>query len=194
MATSPARITRVQGLVCALAKETLPRVGAAVRAAGRLALASLRRELGRGPASIEASVACRYRGQSFEIEVPFGRDLAGALARAHRARHGFDLADLEIECVAVKASAVRRPPRIAKAPVQAAPRGGAQRRFALLRWIEGHRSAARRVPVLERDSLARGSRGAGPAVVLEPTATTIVEPGFSWRIDRTSCLRMRRTT
>jgi N-methylhydantoinase A/oxoprolinase/acetone carboxylase beta subunit len=31
-------------------------------------------------------------------------------------------------------------------------------------------------------------RGRGPAIVVEPTATTVVEPGFRFDVDATGCL------
>jgi N-methylhydantoinase A/oxoprolinase/acetone carboxylase beta subunit len=44
----------------------------------------------------------RYRGQSFELTVPLGGDLADAFHRAHEERYGCSDRDREIELVAVR--------------------------------------------------------------------------------------------
>jgi 5-oxoprolinase (ATP-hydrolysing) len=47
-------------------------------------------------------------------------------------------------------------------------------------WAEG---AHHQAPVLERSEMRPGQEAAGPAIILEPTSTTIVEPG--WTADAT---------
>src|SRR5439155_765929 len=52
------------------------------------------------PAEGEADL--RYRGQSFELTVPLGGDLAGAFHRAHEERYGFAERERPLELVAVR--------------------------------------------------------------------------------------------
>jgi N-methylhydantoinase A len=48
----------------------------------------------------------RYRGQSFELTVPLGADLAGAFHAAHEERYGYSDSEREIELVAVRTADV----------------------------------------------------------------------------------------
>ena len=56
------------------------------------------------PADGEADL--RYRGQSFELTVPLGADLAGAFHAAHEERYGYSDPEREIELVAVRTADV----------------------------------------------------------------------------------------
>jgi len=62
------------------------------------------------PSAGEADL--RYAGQSFELTVPLGPDLAGAFHRAHEDRYGYADGSRPIELVAVRTTEVRRGPRI----------------------------------------------------------------------------------
>jgi N-methylhydantoinase A len=65
-------------------------------------------EAGELPAEGEADL--RYRGQSFELTVPLGPNLAGAFHRAHEARYGYADPEREIELVALRTAEVRPGP------------------------------------------------------------------------------------
>ena len=54
----------------------------------------------------------RYAGQSFELTVPLGPDLAGAFHRAHEERYGYADPSRPIELVAVRTAEVRRGPQV----------------------------------------------------------------------------------
>jgi hypothetical protein len=60
------------------------------------------------PASGEADV--RYAGQSFELTVPLGGDVAAAFHRAHEERYGYAEPDRPVELVAVRTADVRPGP------------------------------------------------------------------------------------
>jgi N-methylhydantoinase A/oxoprolinase/acetone carboxylase beta subunit len=62
------------------------------------------------PADGEADL--RYRGQSFELTVPLGGDLAEAFHRAHEERYGFTERDRELELVAVRTEDVTPAPEL----------------------------------------------------------------------------------
>jgi N-methylhydantoinase A len=62
------------------------------------------------PADGEADL--RYRGQSFELTVPLGPDLAAAFHRAHEARYGYADPERQIELVAVRTAEVRPGPEL----------------------------------------------------------------------------------
>jgi N-methylhydantoinase A/oxoprolinase/acetone carboxylase beta subunit len=55
----------------------------------------------------------RYRGQSFELTVPLGGDVAEAFHRAHEERYGYADRDRELELVAVRTAEVTPGPELA---------------------------------------------------------------------------------
>jgi N-methylhydantoinase A len=67
-------------------------------------------EAGELPAEGEADL--RYRGQSFELTVPLGSELAERFHRAHEERYGSADREREIELVAVRTAELRRGPEL----------------------------------------------------------------------------------
>jgi N-methylhydantoinase A len=67
-------------------------------------------EVGELPVAGEADL--RYRGQSFELTVPLGGDLAAAFHRAHKERYGYADPLRPIELVAVRTAEVQPPPTL----------------------------------------------------------------------------------
>jgi N-methylhydantoinase A len=74
-------------------------------------------EAGELPAEGEADV--RYAGQSFELTVPLGADVAESFHRAHEERYGYADRGRALELVAVRTAAVRPGPEYAP-PARAA--------------------------------------------------------------------------
>jgi N-methylhydantoinase A len=68
-------------------------------------------DAGELPAAGEADL--RYRGQSFELTVPLGGDVAEAFHRAHEERYGYADRDRRLELVAVRTADIRAAPRFA---------------------------------------------------------------------------------
>jgi N-methylhydantoinase A len=206
MATGDARHSLSQGIVRRVDRvgmEELARVAAAL---ARRARRELARDLGadavRSGAAIrtELRAACRHVGQSFELDIPFTPDLAtlaAAFRRAHRERYGFELADVPVECVALRASAVQ-PSRFHEGAARRAPARTPRARSAAaaigdctpVRFAGAAAPVA--TPIVARDRLLPGMRMRGPAIVVEATATTVVEPGFSLAVDAGGTLILTR--
>ncbi|EGB16361.1 5-oxoprolinase (ATP-hydrolyzing) [Pseudodesulfovibrio mercurii] len=131
----------------------------------------------------------RYRGQSFEIVVPFGPDMTEAFQALHEQRYGYRNADKPVEVVNVRlrSRGMAEEREIAPSP----PDGEAVPEAARLgvRWIifGGVESEA---AVLDRAALKPGNRFTGPAVVTEYTSTIVVPPGAEVRVDPWSNLVM----
>jgi N-methylhydantoinase A len=129
------------------------------------------------------SLAMRYRGQAYEIEVPLPAELedetAGELFhRHHAARYGYARPEAAVEIVAAQVTAVGR---------TRAPR------------LPDHRSAGREGPVTRRltiagddievaswhwEDLPAGHASDEPTIVFGDHATALVPPGWSWHVDR----------
>ena len=73
-------------------------------------------EAGELPAEGEADL--RYTGQSFELTVPLGADVAEAFHRAHEDRYGYSDRERPVELVAVRTANVRPGPKLVLAPAE----------------------------------------------------------------------------
>ncbi len=106
----------------------------------------------------------RYRGQGFELTVPFTPDLRTAFERRHKRRYGYARPDYTLELVTLRLRA-RRPrprPRFSAAPVQERP-------------LQGMR--------FERARLQPGDCFAGPARIEQLDCTTYLADGWKARVD-----------
>jgi N-methylhydantoinase A len=118
---------------CALAEELgidtvlVPEAAGVLSALG-LAIADERRDAVRtvlaplaeaGEVPQEGEADLRYRGQSFELTVPLGKELAERFHRAHEERYGYADRSREIELVAIRTAEVRRGPELALSPAPA---------------------------------------------------------------------------
>jgi N-methylhydantoinase A len=130
-------------------------------------------------AEIERSADLRYRGQSYELNVPWP-GAARAFHREHARIYGYATPEREIEVVTIR---VRARQRVAKPKLTREPfrKGRTETRRV---WVEG---GWRDIPALPRAQV--GSRRiAGPALILDYGSTTLVTPGWWYRNDRSGNL------
>lgn len=126
----------------------------------------------------------RYRGQSHEITVPVefltdARALVEPFHAAHEARYGFRLPDSPVEIVTLRMrSTITTPPLPAWTP--ATQVGGVER--AILERRQVMFDAPTDTPIFDREKLAPGDEVTGPAVIVEPFATTLVPPTWHGRV------------
>jgi N-methylhydantoinase A/oxoprolinase/acetone carboxylase beta subunit len=155
-------------------------------------------------AVIERSADLRYRGQSYEINIPCPGSLAGCAPRFHREHarlYGYSNPDGEIEVVTLR---VRARTVLPKPALKAAPAPGLIHALALGSAQRPSVKQTRRVfvagswhdlQVSNRESL--GSRAGskprpGPALVLDYGSTTLIPPGWTYRLDRRGNLLIQR--
>ncbi|MEI6160602.1 MAG: hydantoinase/oxoprolinase family protein [Roseococcus sp.] len=167
---------------------------AALRAAGEglsvQALRWLREEQGfSGEAAPAWFADMRYRGQSYEIEVPLdpacieGAAMAEIAEAFHRAHEGiYDFCDREAPAQIVNLRLVMSGPspkpvlrRLPEAAPGAPPVARHLRCFFDGGWHE--------VPLYQREALGFGHRFAGPCVVAQEDTTSCIPPGFTAQVD-----------
>jgi N-methylhydantoinase A len=128
-------------------------------------------------AVIERSADLRYRGQSYELNVPW--HAAGpvrAFHREHERIYGYATPEREVEVVMLR---VRARQRLAKPRVIRTPhRGGAGETRRV--WLEGD---WKNIPALERPEVSSRDT-AGPALILDYGSTTLVPAGWAYKNDR----------
>jgi N-methylhydantoinase A len=137
----------------------------------------------------------RFVGQEYTLTIPADKEATRLTADADTLRATFireyertfgHSMDEAVEIVSVRATLRTPLPRRAeKPPVSENGRAGPASAIEAYSFTLGEHTE---FAVFERDSLAVGSRLAGPAIVLEPTATTYVDAQFSLEVDQTGTL------
>jgi 5-oxoprolinase (ATP-hydrolysing) len=134
----------------------------------------------------------RYQGTDTALIVPVlgPGEMRVAFEDAHEQRFGFtdEGRPLVVEAVSVEAVgvvAVRETDH--EADPEPRPAEPIDRVEA---WFEG---AKREVPLYDRETLVAGDRVAGPAIVVEANATTVIEPGWEGHITKILDLVLTRT-
>ena len=132
------------------------------------------------------SIDVRFRGQGYELNVPYTRRLAQAFRREHERRYGYSYPGREMELVTLR---VRATIPSAKSRLGRARQEGrfdeveSGNRIPETRpvWLAGKKVAAR---IYARSSLRPGRKFAGPAIVTEYSATMVVPAGKRFWLDR----------
>ncbi len=132
------------------------------------------------------SVDVRYRGQGYELNVPYTGGLIAAFRREHERRYGYSYPAREIELVTLRLRATMKSsvPSLSRAGVGREKRGGFDPERTSI-FFGGKKITA---AAYDRDSLRPGKKYLGAAVVTEYSATTVVPPGTRFWLDRTGNL------
>ena len=128
-------------------------------------------------AEIERTADLRYRGQSYELSVPWNDgDPATLFHREHEKIYGYANPgrDVEIVTIRVRARTALEKPKLTRS--RAAKAGKPEQRRI---WIGG---SWKTVDTWQRASLTNRSKP-GPALVLDYGSTTLVPPGWKFRVD-----------
>ena len=165
-----------------------------VKELARAAVAELQEQgIGDDRISVIGRAHIKYEGTDTTIPVEFGEGAAisEAFEAAYRRQYGFAMEDrrLIIDAVSVEAigaTDVTVDSETEQQPSSAAPE--IERTVAM--YAAG---CVQDTPVYRRDRLQTGQAIDGPAIIIEDTGTTIVEPGWQATIDGTANLVLRRT-
>jgi N-methylhydantoinase A len=185
-----------------LARSRLLHADAAHLPAIAAEVAALRAEALRRPAddevpeaqrTVEIAADLRYRGEAFELLVPWPEapDLPALLARfhaTHRARFSYAAEGEPLEIVTSRATAHGR----FDEPEEAAPTPPTTHATPATRraWQDG---AATDWPVFMRGTLRTADRIAGPAIIEEAFATHVIARGCTAALDPEGAIVARRT-
>jgi N-methylhydantoinase A len=151
-----------------------------------------REGIGPGARSIRRTVDMRYAGQNYELPVPFPdgppdsallKELMGRFERAHEQMYGYVAPEEPIQAVTFRLEARALVPRAELRPHPPASSGPdaavLARRQVWLAEAGGFVDCL----VYDRDRLGPGHAIAGPAIVEQMDATTLVLPGQTARVD-----------
>jgi N-methylhydantoinase A len=177
-----------------------PRVEAEFGALQKQAAKDFQREAWQGRVHYQRSADIRYRGQGYELNLPFSKNLLKEFENEHRRRYGYAHAAGEVELVTLRLRAVVKSPPMKGSSDDVKkmdPAWGEESKPSLARlgrpraavptrvWFDGKRLLT---AIYSRDALKPGKTYRGPAVITEYSATTVVPPGKRFHIDEAGSL------
>src|SRR5579864_2235646 len=124
----------------------------------------------------ERSVDVRYRGQGYEINLPFNKHLLADFQQEHQRRYGYAHEGRDVELVTMRLRAVIKTPGI-KLEHRAEGDGGDRSRRPSEHTSVVFDDKKRRTVIYSRESMPFGTRYSGPAIITEYSATTVIPPG-----------------
>jgi N-methylhydantoinase A len=166
----------------------------------KAATKDFRQEEWQGRPRYNRSVDIRYRGQGYELNLPFTKNLLRDFEQEHHRRYGYSHPTREVELVTLRLRAVVKSPRMKAITIHAekidhvGTGAFARPGRAKLGSIPSPRSPVlfdgKKLPtkIYDRDDLRPGRRYTGPAIVTEYSATTVIPPGQHFLLDKASNL------
>jgi N-methylhydantoinase A len=136
----------------------------------------------RGAPRLERSIDVRYRGQGFELNVPFTAKLLTDFHALHQRRYGYSHPGREVELVTLRLrGAVPSEIKLPRFGQSQKARPSHSPKARIFFNGRSHSTA-----IISRESLnpSRGPKLRGPAIVTEYSATTVIPPGFGGHVDR----------
>ncbi|OLP15693.1 5-oxoprolinase [Leptolyngbya sp. 'hensonii'] len=180
MGLASLRVLRERAVEAPLTEALMPQLKAILAALEAAASGELTRQ---SPTGLDITLAVlprvhlRYEGTDSALIVEFGEraTLIDRFTQAHQQRYGFTSSSrpLIVEAVAVEVvGQMPHPPE----PVLARSRKGAPVAIAQVPMYSADHWQT--TPVFQRQDLQPGDHFAGPAILLDTTSTTILEPGW----------------
>lgn len=157
--------------------ERLEREFAALR---RRAEKDLRDEGWEGAIRSQMSVDVRYRGQGYELNVPYSRGLIADFRSEHERRYGYGYPGREAEVVTLRLRASMKSPQANLKADRGEKSSGKDVVEHVLVFFGGKKI---RGAMYERERLQTGKKYSGPAVVTEYSATTVVPRDRRFQLD-----------
>ena len=190
MGLSDIRVERQQSVEMPLGEDGLARVAESLEA--------LRRECDRlladqhvpaGHRRFETRAGIRASGSDTLLDVAMddAATMARDFARAYRERFGAEVGDSELVLSQLRVAATGAEHAFQDPTIEGGSRpepDGCERLWFTDRWHE--------VPVWRRERLPAGTSIDGPAIVAETSGTTVIDPGWSGRVDRQGHLLLER--
>jgi 5-oxoprolinase (ATP-hydrolysing) len=194
MGLADIRAARVEAVEAELSPGSRLAAAARLDDLGVQALAEVERQgVPEARIGLSYGVNLKVKGTDSALLVAFGAiaDLRKAFAAAHRGRFGFDPGDAALVIESVQVEAVGEAADIEEAAQQTGERDEAaypSARVAAVylggEWVETR--------FVEREVLRPGDRLTGPAVLVEPHTSILIEPGWRARVTEFDHVELRR--
>ncbi len=138
----------------------------------------------------QRSIDLRYRGQGYELNLPFSRNILKEFEREHHRRYGYTHPAREVELVTLRLRAVVKSSatHIGKTGHVGTAALGRSRRAKLgplspLKHSVSFDGKKLTTAIYSREALKPGKNYSGPAIITEYSATTVIPPGKRFHLD-----------
>jgi 5-oxoprolinase (ATP-hydrolysing) len=137
--------------------------------------------------TVKRRAALRYEGSDSSIEVEAGsaEEMRAAFEAAHRGQFGYLAPETAVVVETLVLEATETKPPLVSSEVEKRLSACSQPRFSTSLEANG---------VVFRSDLRTGATLPGPAIITDASATTVVEPGWTARVDAHLNLILERTT
>jgi 5-oxoprolinase (ATP-hydrolysing) len=143
--------------------------------------------------SILRRLHLKYEGTDTSIEVDYGpvAEMKAAFEEAHRQRYGFVMAEKSLVVETAAVEAIGATGDVNEGTGSVAPAEGAE--ATALATVRSYMAGEERdAPIYDRGDMTAGQKVDGPAIIREPTATTVVEPGWQAEMNKGGDLVLTR--
>ncbi len=151
----------------------------------------------RGSPHYHRSIDVRYRGQGYELNLPFTKNLLHDFEKEHHRRYGYTHPNREVELVTLRLRAIVKSTTTGVSKkghvgrtdhVGTAALGGPGRaklgRLSSLKAPVLFEGKKQETKIYSRDELNPGQQYPGPAIITEYSATTVIPPATRFAIDK----------
>lgn len=192
MGLAEIRATRTSALDVPLDAEAKAAIGVVADRLGAEAKGEVAGQgVAEGDIAIHVRAHIRYAGTDTAIATPFGSraEMQDAFQSAHKARFGFMDETKALVVEAVEVEAVGGGARFEEAAAaESAGEPGVAERIRFFSKGQWHEAA-----IVRREAMARGQGIAGPAIVIEPNQTVVVEDGWTAKLTAKDHLVLTRS-
>jgi len=142
-----------------------------------------RQEAWQGKVRYQSSVDLRYRGQGYELNLPFTQNLLADFHNEHHRRYGYSHPGRPVELVTLRLRArVEQTNHVGTAALGRSGRAklGSPSPLKASVLFDGKKLPTK---IYSRDELNSGKTYLGPAIITEYSATTVIPPGKRFHLD-----------
>ncbi len=140
----------------------------------------LKKEDWQGSAVFEPSCDIRYRGQGYELNLPYTANVLKRFHAEHKRRYGYSSPERDLEIVTVRMRGrVASPEKLSRLKIR--EEQGRLKASSQMVHFAGRRYKTQIIP---RSSIQQGRHYRGPAIITEYSATTVIPPGLRYQKDR----------
>lgn len=131
---------------------------------------------------IEQSLDMRYKGQSYELNIPFSVDFISMYHHAHNTTYGYSYPDKPIEIVNLRVRAIGKVPQISIIPMNEAVNVSIPeaQKHTIVEFSYG----STLVPVYDFSRFLSGNRLVGPALVVSADTTILIDSNDVLNVDK----------
>jgi N-methylhydantoinase A len=154
-----------------------------------------REEAWQGRPQYNRSIDIRYRGQGYELNIPFTKNLLRDFEQEHHRRYGYTHPSREVELVTLRLRAVLKSTRTLVQKMAHLGTGALARPVRAKLGMPSMPKAPvlfdskkQETRIYSRDDLRPGKKYSGPAIITEYSATTVIPRGKSFHLDHASNL------